>query len=278
MERQVGGVSVKAPTTRLPSTSARLVPEVLAVVTVALQIAYPLLDGDALRRVTVVTVLAFAAASVSHAWVYRGAAWALGLAGAAAGAGYAAEAVGVATGFPFGSYSYAVTLGPRVLGVPLLVPLAWVMFAYPSLLVARRVAGGRWVPLVFAVSMTAWDVSLDPQMVAAGHWGWDHPTPALPGVPGIPLTNFAGWLLVSGVLGLLLHRLPERHVGLRADAVPIGLFLWTWLGGIVGNAVFMGRPGVALVGGTALAVVGFPLLRSLAAELAAAPRLTPGRR
>ena len=43
----------------------------------------------------------------------------------AAGVGLAAEAVGVRTGFPFGDYSYADTLGPTVLGVPVVVPLAW---------------------------------------------------------------------------------------------------------------------------------------------------------
>src|SRR5205823_14547336 len=40
---------------------------------------------------------------------------------AAAGAvGFAAEVVGVATGRPFGRYSYSDRLGPRVAGVPLL--------------------------------------------------------------------------------------------------------------------------------------------------------------
>ena len=43
----------------------------------------------------------------------------------------------------------------------------------------RASAGGRrWPP---------WDLFLDPQMVDAGHWTWRDPTPALPGVPGIPV-------------------------------------------------------------------------------------------
>ena len=52
----------------------------------------------------------------------------------------AKESIGVATGYPFGQYHYTGTLGPAVLGVPVLVPLAWVMMAYPCLLAGRTVA------------------------------------------------------------------------------------------------------------------------------------------
>ena len=54
---------------------------------------------------------------------------ALTLAGVAGGGGLIAEAVGVATGIPFGRYTYTGTLGPEVLGVPVIVPMAWVMMA-----------------------------------------------------------------------------------------------------------------------------------------------------
>ena len=47
------------------------------------------------------------------------------------------------TGLPFGDYSYAGTLGPELLDVPLVVPLAWTMMAYPVLLAARRLTRGR---------------------------------------------------------------------------------------------------------------------------------------
>ena len=52
-------------------------------------------------------------------------------------------------------------------------------------------------------------------MVAAGHWAWASPEPALPGVPGIPLTNYAGWLLVVAlVMVAALDRLvPRRRRG-----------------------------------------------------------------
>jgi len=182
--------------------------------------------------------------------------WTVALVVIAGGVGLAAEAVGVATGYPFGAYSYADSLGLRVLGVPLIVPMAWVMMAYPTLLVAQRLTR-RWAPLVGAFALTSWDVFLDPQMVAQGHWAWVHPDPALPGVPGIPVTNFAGWLVVSVVVMALLDRLP-RAPDETMDGVPAALFLWTYTGSVLGNLFFFGRPSVGLVGGVLMGLVAGP--------------------
>ncbi|RJK96837.1 carotenoid biosynthesis protein [Vallicoccus soli] len=243
-----------------PRPLLRALPWALAAAVVLAQVAYPLLDGEPLRLVTIVTVLLFAAASTAHAAVEHGAAWAARLVAVVVGVSLSAEVLSVATGFPFGRYEYAGTLGPQLAGVPLLVPLAWLMFAYPAFVVARRLAR-RWVPLVGGLALASWDLYLDPQMVEAGHWVWEHPDPALPGLPGIPLTNYAGWVLVAVVVMALLDRLP-RTPG-ADDRQPVALFLWTWAGYALGAAVFMGRPVSALYGAVAMGCVAVPLLRSL---------------
>src|SRR5689334_16851026 len=46
--------------------------------------------------------------------------------------GFAAELLGVATGVPFGRYSYSERLGPRVAGVPVLAAAAWAAMARPA--------------------------------------------------------------------------------------------------------------------------------------------------
>jgi carotene biosynthesis associated membrane protein len=256
-----------------PSGVAHTASVVLAVATVLAQIAYPLTHGEALRLLTITTVVLFAAASVLHAAATRGPGWALGLVVVAGGLGLAAEAVGVRTGVPFGDYRYADTLGPQVLDVPVVVPLAWLMMAYPSLLLGRRLArsvarrGRRRgassgiAILTGALCLAAWDLFLDPQMVAAGHWTWAHPTPALPGVPGVPLTNYAGWLVVALVMLALLELvLPDHHRA--SEDVPGALLAWTWAGSVLGNAVFFDRPAVAVWGGVAMGLVVVPYLYS----------------
>ena len=244
---------------------ARALPWLLGAATIGLEIAYPLTDGDALRRITIATVFTFAAAGIVHSLVHRGAGWTLGLVVISAGGGLLAEAVGVHTGRPFGTYSYNSTLGPRLFEVPLLVPLAWTMMAYPVLLAARRLTR-RWTVLLGAVGLAAWDVSLDPQMVSDGHWTWADPSPGLPGIHQVPLTNLAGWLAVGvvlmTVLVLVLPRDEERRgpARRRSEALPAILLGWTWLGYVIGNVFWFGSVAVAVWGGVLLGLVVLPYL------------------
>lgn len=236
-------------------------PEALAAAVVLLQVAYPLTGGTVRHVLTVLTVCVFAAAGAAHALVHRGARWAAALLGLTCGVGFLAEAVGTATGVPFGAYSYAGSLGPRLLGVPLVIPLAWSMVGYPALLVGQRLAHGPvGAALVGGLALASWDLFLDPMMVADGHWAFAHPTPALPGAPGTPVTNYLGWLLVAVVMLALLQALPRRTAD---DRQPAALFLWTWAGSVLANAVFLGRPLVALTGGLVMGLVAVPYARAL---------------
>lgn len=228
---------------------------------IAVQIAYPLMPELWRTPVTVTSVVVFFAAAVADVARLHGLTGAVSLVVIAGGGGLAAEAVGVATGFPFGSYAYTGTLGPELIGVPVVVPLAWVMMAWPALVVARTlVTRGPAVVAVGACALTAWDVFLDPQMVAAGHWAWFAPDPGLPLIPGVPLTNYAGWLLVSTVLMALLQlaiprdgRRPQRPSGPAAT-----LYLWVYASSVMAHAVFFGLPGSAITGSVIMGMVAIP--------------------
>jgi putative membrane protein len=225
------------------------VPALLAGLAVLLQVAFPLVHGTARDHLTVATVVVFFLASATHALQQRGASWLARFLVVTVGGGLAVEVLGVATGFPFGSYAYGDGLGLRVAGVPLVIPLAWAMFAYPAhcvgLRLGHRVLAAGW-------GLAAWDLFLDPQMVHEGYWRWDDPSPA---INGIPLTNHLAWLVVALVLASLL---PAHQAD---DRVPLALFLWTWASSVLANLVFFGRPGVALAGGLAMGVVAVPLVR-----------------
>ncbi len=243
------------------ATALRRTPVVLAALTVLLQISYPLTAGVVRDRLTVATVIAFFLASVSHALLHRGAAWAAVLVAVTAGAGLLAEAAGTATGVPFGEYAYADSLGAKVLGVPFVIPLAWTMMAYPCLLVGQRLASTRLgAAAVGGFALASWDLFLDPQMVMAGHWTWTDVELALPGAPGIPVSNYLGWLLVATLMMALLQLLPRRPAD---DRVPAALFLWTYASSVLAFAVFFGRPAVAVVGGVGMGLVAVPYAVSL---------------
>lgn len=242
---------------------------------IAAQIAYPLTSGAGRDLVTVVVVLALAAASVLHAAATRGTPWTLGLLVVTALGGFGAELLGTATGVPFGSYAYDGTgrLGPEVAGVPVLIGLAWTAGAYPAWCAAARVVRtrqrGRWVRTVglAAAGLAGWDLYLDPQLVADGHWTWAVRDAGLPGVAQVPVSNYLGWLLVALVMAALLAALtvasPRTAATHQSDAVPLALFCWTWLGSALAHAVFLGMPYSAVYGAMVMGVVGVPLLRSL---------------
>ncbi|UGT54528.1 carotenoid biosynthesis protein [Nocardia asteroides] len=122
----------------------RALPAASAVLLVLVQITYPLSAGSARDAITVAVVLLTVATALLHAVTTRGARWAAGFFVIVSGLGLLAEMIGTATGYPFGTYSYAVDrLGPALADVPLIVPLAWTGGLYPIWLVAGLLTDAR---------------------------------------------------------------------------------------------------------------------------------------
>ncbi|GAA2183083.1 carotenoid biosynthesis protein [Micromonospora lupini] len=269
----------------------------LLAVLVLAQICYPLTTGATRAGLTVATVVLGWLLSVGHALLSRGPRVAAALVAVATGGGFAIEAIGVATGVPFGSYDYSGELGPKLAGVPLIIPLAWTWMAWPAWLAAVRLTGGsgtptdsrttashgtpvgsgttvgssttagRWVGRIAlaAVGLAAWDLFLDPQMVAEGYWVWRDATPALPGLAGIPVSNYLGWLLFAVLLMSALRPLagPSAEHTDRRDHPMLALYLWTYFSSILAHAVFLDLPASALWGTAGMAVTAVPLTVTL---------------
>ena len=230
---------------------------------VAAEIGLPLAHGTARAGFVVGTVLLGYAAAVWHAATTRGWRAAGTLVAVTTGGGFAVEALGIATGFPFGTYAYTGALGPRLLGVPLVIPLAWTWMAWPAWLASGRLAGGHPVRRIVTAGwgFAAWDLFLDPQMVADGYWRWRHPRPALPGIPDVPVTNFAAWFVVGVVLMAVLSAAGGRAVRrcMPGDAPMLALYLWTYAAGVLAHAAFLHLPASAAWGAAGMGLVAVPL-------------------
>lgn len=227
-----------------------------AVVTIGIQIYFPLADAQNQPQVAVAVVISFFLASLTHASLRHGFGGFLLVGIVVPILGWAAEAIGTRTGWPFGEYQYGDVLGFSVLDVPVVVPLAWSMMAYPTYVAASSLTERRWlIPVIGAWSLMAWDVFLDPMMIELGGWSWEQPTTDLPFLTGIPALNFAGWFAVGLVITAVLLLLPQPRASRTQPAM---LYLWVYVSSVIGNAFYFDRPEIAVIGAVVMGVVAIP--------------------
>jgi putative membrane protein len=117
---------------------------------------------------------------------------------------YAVEYTGAETGLPYGEFSYGVSLGPMLGPIPYALPLFFIPLVLNSYLLCLLVLGDRARSLpvrLLAVSATvvAVDLVLDPAAVALGFWSF-----AEGSYYGVPLMNYAGWVLSAVVATVLV--------------------------------------------------------------------------
>ena len=188
--------------------------------------------------------------------------------------GWLSENCSVTTGLPFGQYAYhkeqfasELWLGP----VPLFASVSFAFMSYFAFSAARRLlapwgASGEWIAaqdlesidaapraMLLAAAIGTWmDTVIDPMTLIGRYWflgdlyHYDPPGPHF----GVPLTNYAGWLVTIGIIvranqGLdqLLARLGVRRS--RGPALPFESF-WG-IGCCVGVFAFMLAVNLALL-------------------------------
>jgi uncharacterized membrane protein len=196
-------------------------------------------------------------ASAADACAARGAARGGALVGSAAALGFAAELAGVATGRPFGHYTYSSLLGRKVGGVPVAAAAAWAMMARPAWVVGGLVTRRRAARVLAAAgALTAWDVFLDPRMAREGYWTW----PGGGRYEGIPASNFAGWFATGAGVFCVWALIDGDDNPLRDGDSALVLYTWTWVGELFANCFIWRRPRVALGGGLAMGLFAVPAL------------------
>lgn len=176
---------------------------------------------------------------------------------------FAAETTGVATGLVFGDYHYTGELGPKLLGVPVLIPVAYTTMAYASMMTARAIiaTAGKGaarplaVALAGAIAMVGWDVAMDPGMSTVhGNWIWEQAGGAY---FGVGIHNYIGWFCTVFVF-MAVYGLWERR---NPSAAPKG---------VAASRLFAAEP-VFFYAVIALGIVVTPLIDATP-EVLAIPR------
>lgn len=114
------------------------------------------------------------------------------------------ENLSVLTGFPFGYYNHADSLGPKLFLIPIIIAPTYFVVGYFSWTIAlvlldafeNKLTGHRiWsVPLVASFVMTMWDLQVDSisSTIKKG-WFWHEGGHIF----GVPFINYTGWLLCT---------------------------------------------------------------------------------
>jgi uncharacterized membrane protein len=212
------------------------------------------------------------------------------------------ENLSIATGFPFGDYSYPGAAGPRVLDVPLMIGIAYLGMGYLAWTLARLLLGSTRglltgaslvaVPIVATFVMVAWDLTFDPvSSTINGFWIWEDGGSYF----GVPFSNFLGWFLTVFVFfslfAVYLWRrprpatVPERLPGqywLQAVALYVAAAIPALLGPLThpvigqvadpagtvwqGEDIYLGVALVAIFTMVAFAVLGALRAREISSE------------
>ncbi len=134
--------------------------------------------------------------------------------------GLSVEIIGVNTGFLFGTYTYGDVMGVKLFNVPILVGVQWFVVVYCCGVIMQFVnnwshkkiidLGGesertqkvKSISLIIdaALLATLFDFVMEPVAQQLGFWQWKN--------NDIPFFNFTCWFFISGLLLLVLNRLP----------------------------------------------------------------------
>ncbi len=198
-------------------------------------------------------VFGFLAAFLAAGWVDLGIRRTLVFAAWVGPLAWLAEFSSTRIGIPFGLYHYTGTTHGQELfiaDVPLMDCLSFTFLAYAAFCLARAVLPGRRVPapvlaLVSGVLMMLLDVVIDPLAVRGDRWflGRIFFYPEGGVYFGVPLSNFAGWV-VLGTLGVggyltlarlgrgnnVMGRQPWPGIALYYAVFGFNLVMTAWIG------------------------------------------------
>ena len=117
--------------------------------------------------------------------------------------GMISEILGVNYGLIFGDYVYLDNLGFKVLGVPVLIGVNWIILTFITGSMSSYIIKNRYIAaLTGAILMILLDLIIEPVAPLLGFWIFDLPT--------VPLQNYIGWFVIGLTTQYIYHFNIER--------------------------------------------------------------------
>ena len=130
-------------------------------------------------------------------------------------AGILVEILGVNYGLFFGEYKYGDTLGIKVLGVPIVIGLNWLMLSMISANFIDRILKSKVIIkiLLSSILMVSLDIFIEKVAPALDFWKFD--------LSPVPLSNYVWWLIFS----LFFHSLYFKHIKEKECVISTNLII-----------------------------------------------------
>jgi len=113
------------------------------------------------------------------------------------------EILGVNYGLIFGDYVYLDNLGFKVLGVPVLIGVNWIILTFITGSMSSYIIKNKHkAAITGAILMILLDLIIEPVAPLLGFWIFDLPT--------VPLQNYIGWFIIGLTTQYIYHFNVER--------------------------------------------------------------------
>jgi putative membrane protein len=119
--------------------------------------------------------------------------------------GYFIELIGITTGYPFGIYEYGLNLGPKLLGVPVVIGVNWFLLTISCGFVSQHIFENRKIRLLSAALLMVFiDFLIEPVSDELGYWFWADGY--------VPARNYLGWFVVAYITQVVFQKTVSTHI------------------------------------------------------------------
>ena len=137
--------------------------------------------------------------------------------------GMMSEILGVNYGLIFGDYVYLDNLGVKILGVPVLIGVNWIILTYITGSLSSFIFKNKYVSILMgAILMIVLDLLIEPVAPLLGFWIFD--------LPEVPLQNYIGWFVIGLITQVIFQlKIVEKEFTFSAHLLIVNAIFFTFL-------------------------------------------------
>jgi len=137
--------------------------------------------------------------------------------------GMISEILGVNYGLIFGDYVYLDNLGVKILGVPVLIGVNWIILTFITGSLSSFIFKNKYVSIFMgAILMIGLDLLIEPVAPLLGFWIFD--------LQKVPLQNYIGWFVIGIITQALFQfKIAEKELTFSTHLLIINAIFFAFL-------------------------------------------------